>query len=442
MPANLDIFKTDTFHYTIASLFPHINYIEYYRGNTTSSNPDAKKSIVYFVDEVTHNFSTIENKIRLNYYTNTQVTNKTIKDEILDFFAVKERYFYNKKIDPLGYSILQGSDWPSYQDYSTTNEWKNNVSNKIVEEIESFEQELVKIEIEATYKNTITYELEYLKKTENFINTLDQNTTVIVVSQKVIYNFFISRGFKCIFLNVGHDIIGDCLSLKNILENFNDYNKKDFAYHCFNSRFATHREKTIAALFENNLLDFGLVTQNATPFKTDDLKTKYKQVSYNNDRFYESRVLDGGNWKNHNNLGERYYSNQVKNLIYINNNIGSLSNLVTETAICEWYVTEKSFQPLFCKKIPIIIGAKGINKFLINEGFDLFEDLVDYSFDSIEDEDLKINSVISCNKNLLQQYSCNSSIKQRLEYNRQHYLTTWVNKKIETLVNQLSELLE
>jgi hypothetical protein len=442
MPTNLDIFKTDTFHYTVASRFPHVNYVEYYRGNTTSSNPDAKKSIVYFVDEVTHNFSTIENKIRLNYYTNTQVTNKTIKDEILDFFAVKERYFYNKKIDPLGYSILQGSDWPSYQDYSTTNEWKNNVSNKIVEEIESFEQELVKIEIEATYKNTITYELEYLKKTENFINTLDQNTTVIVVSQKVIYNFFISRGFKCIFLNVGHCEIGDCLSIKSILEQFNDYNKKDFAYHCFNSRFATHREKTITALFENNLLEYGLVTQNATPFESDNLKIKYKHVLYKNDLSYETKVLNGGNWKNHNKIDGIYCSNNVKNLIYINNNIGSLTNIVTETAICEWYVTEKTFQPLFCKKIPIIIGAKGINKFLINEGFDLFEDLVDYSFDDIDNEDSKINSVISCNKNLLQQYSCNSSIKQRLEYNRQHYLTTWVNKKIETLVNQLSELLE
>jgi hypothetical protein len=442
MPANLDIFKTDTFHYTIASLFPHINYIEYYRGNTTSSNPDAKKSIVYFVDEVTRNFSWLGNKTRLNYYTNTKITNETINNEILDFFAVKEKYFYNKKIVLSEYDILQGDDWPSYRDYSMSVEWKNTVTDNIIKEIESFEKELITIDLEAAHKNILTYDLEYLKKTENFINTLDQNTTVIIVSQKVIYNFFISRGFKCIFLNVGHDIIGDCLSLKNILENFNDYNKKDFAYHCFNSRFATHREKTIAALFENNLLDFGLVTQNATPFKTDNLKTKYKQVSYNNDRFYESRVLDGGNWKNHNNLGERYYSNQVKNLIYINNNIGSLSNLVTETAICEWYVTEKSFQPLFCKKIPIIIGAKGINKFLINEGFDLFEDLVDYSFDSIEDEDLKINSVISCNKNLLQQYSCNSIIEQRLEYNRQHYLTTWVNKKIETLINQLSELLE
>ncbi len=261
MPANLDIFKTDTFHYTIASLFPHINYIEYYRGNTTCSNPEAKKSIVYFVDEVTHNFSWLGNTLRLNYYTNNKITNETINNDILNFFSVKEKYFYNKKIDSSDYNILQGSDWPNYQDYSATIEWKNNVSNKILEEIKSFEQELVKIEISLAKEFLVDHELDYLKKTENFINTLDQNTTVIVVSQKVIYNFFISRGFKCIFLNVGHCEIGDCLSIKNILEQFDDYNKKDFAYHCFNSRFTTHREKTITALFKNNLLEYGLPTR-------------------------------------------------------------------------------------------------------------------------------------------------------------------------------------
>lgn len=442
MTVNLDIFKTDTFHYTIASCFPHINYIEYYRGNVTCSNPAAKKSIVYFVDEVTRKFSWLGNKIRLNYYTNIQVTNETIKDDVLEFFKIKKKYFYNKKIDKVNYDILKGSDWPDYHDYLLSNDWKITAPNIVVEEIESFEQEKDMVDMATSCKNMAKFDLDYLDKTENFINSLDPHTTVVVTAQKVICDFFISKGFKCIFLDVGHCEIGDCLSIKKILEQFNDCNKKDFAYQCLNSRFATHREKIISELFNHDLLKYGLVTQNATPFDTNDLKIKYNHVLYKNDLSYETKVLNGGNWKNHNKINEIYFSNNVKNLIYLNNNVGSLTSLVTETAICEWYVTEKTFQPLFCKKIPIIIGAKGINKFLMNEGFDIFEDLVDYSFDSIDDEDLKIKSVIDCNKNLLQQYSCNSIIKQRLEYNRQHYLTTWVNKKIETLVNQLNDLLE
>tara|TARA_B100000287_G_scaffold370733_1_gene368349 strand:+ start:1153 stop:2043 length:891 start_codon:yes stop_codon:yes gene_type:complete len=45
-------------------------------------------------------------------------------------------------------------------------------------------------------------------------------------------------------------------------------------------------------------------------------------------------------------------------------------------------VTEKTFKPLFWQKPFLILGGQGIHTFLKNEGFELYDEIFDYSFDN------------------------------------------------------------
>ena len=64
----------------------------------------------------------------------------------------------------------------------------------------------------------------------------------------------------------------------------------------------------------------------------------------------------------------------------------SLFDLVSEaTTQCIFY-TEKTFKPILLGKPFIIYGAKGTNKGLQNLGFKLYDNVVDYTFDSEKDD--------------------------------------------------------
>ena len=49
------------------------------------------------------------------------------------------------------------------------------------------------------------------------------------------------------------------------------------------------------------------------------------------------------------------------------------------------YITEKTFRPISCKKLFIIIGAPGILKLLQDYGFDVFSDIVGSTYHKIID---------------------------------------------------------
>jgi hypothetical protein len=149
--------------------------------------------------------------------------------------------------------------------------------------------------------------------------------------------------------------------------------------------------------------------------------------------------LDMPVWKNHNTFKDIGFSNTLKNLFYLNNNFKALTHLVVETSMYEW-CTEKSFQAFFCKRIPLTIGRKNINQYLRNQGFDMFDDIVNYQFDSIDDEDLRIKTAIKDNRDLLTKTEI-KNINQRLDKNREFLLTVWPSKYINNLIDQINQLI-
>jgi len=72
----------------------------------------------------------------------------------------------------------------------------------------------------------------------------------------------------------------------------------------------------------------------------------------------------------------------------------SLIDLVSETTKNEIFITEKTCRPLFFKKPFISFGAKGFHQNLKKLGFELYDEIVDYSFDDAPSWAVRCNMIV------------------------------------------------
>ena len=72
----------------------------------------------------------------------------------------------------------------------------------------------------------------------------------------------------------------------------------------------------------------------------------------------------------------------------------ALISLVTETFHRTNFITEKTFRPIFLEQPFIVLGGKNQNKELLNLGFELYDEIFDYSFDSDDSLENRVQGVI------------------------------------------------
>lgn len=70
----------------------------------------------------------------------------------------------------------------------------------------------------------------------------------------------------------------------------------------------------------------------------------------------------------------------------------SLIDVVNESNDYCLFYTEKTAKAIWCLKPFLIFGCKNINTYLTEHGFEIYDELFDYSFDSIDDRDLRYNA--------------------------------------------------
>lgn len=69
----------------------------------------------------------------------------------------------------------------------------------------------------------------------------------------------------------------------------------------------------------------------------------------------------------------------------------SLFSVISESTLDTIFVTEKTFLPIYHKRPFIIYGAPGIHRYIESLGFKLFDELIDYSFDKVENDEMRCN---------------------------------------------------
>jgi len=99
-----------------------------------------------------------------------------------------------------------------------------------------------------------------------------------------------------------------------------------------------------------------------------------------------------------------YYSNAQNFQTYLRHTYSnSLIEFVSESLYEKEYgsITEKYLNNIYGYNFPIIIAVPGAVKFLRSLGFDMFDDVVDHSYDDIDDDLKRIESAVQSNMHLI-----------------------------------------
>jgi|TARA_B110000908_G_C10173154_1_gene411930 hypothetical protein len=146
-------------------------------------------------------------------------------------------------------------------------------------------------------------------------------------------------------------------------ETYTNNDDKELLFSSHNGRSRLHRCWMIDMLAKHKLLEIGNISWN--------------ELDSTNYRFRY--------WNEHIIKVEDKYNIETYNQFTIPDKKYMLStfDLVTETSPDVIFYTEKTFKPMIRGKAFILFGAPGINTKLKEYGYRLFENVIDYSFDSI-----------------------------------------------------------
>lgn len=94
-------------------------------------------------------------------------------------------------------------------------------------------------------------------------------------------------------------------------------------------------------------------------------------------------------------------------------------SLVAEANMKAHFITEKTWMPIFFKRPFIIFGPQGIHKEMSYLGFKMFDEIIDYTFDTYEHMEDRCQSIMNILKDLSDKdlSYLRKKIKDKLEYN-------------------------
>lgn len=138
-----------------------------------------------------------------------------------------------------------------------------------------------------------------------------------------------------------------------------------YPFICLMNRGHLHRCATIDQIAKRSLFDKGIVTWHDIHNEGDAYNFKHydRSIRKLNDKF----------------------DTELSSFIIPDEYHRSLFDFVTESTWETIILSEKIVKPLLLKKPFAVLGAKHYNKFLVELGFELYDELIDYSYDNIED---------------------------------------------------------
>lgn len=197
-------------------------------------------------------------------------------------------------------------------------------------------------------------------------------------------------------------------SVDPVLDKNVDSNK---TFLCLNRNHRYHRELILSLLLDSSLEDFGIMscmfqeklisTENEFfKFNSDQqslkesfIRGRKKLINYNfpiNDDYAIYKTFNNDNVDNFKNKLVDHYKN-------------TFIEIIVETSYFEdcFLVTEKTANSIHGCNFPIWISSAGTVKFLKSTGLDVFDDIIDHSYDSIEDPLERASAAIKLNSELL-----------------------------------------
>lgn len=127
----------------------------------------------------------------------------------------------------------------------------------------------------------------------------------------------------------------------------------------------------------------------------------------------------------------------------------SFINIISETTFDNVglpFTSEKSYFSFYFKNPVIILGDKNLVDLFRKKGYDVFDDIIDHSYDTIGDSNERRKYIVYSIKKFIQQYpkiddinKLYKDIEPRLEYNRQLLLNKDYSQTLNNILKFLYE---
>jgi hypothetical protein len=233
------------------------------------------------------------------------------------------------------------------------------------------------------------------------------------------YSFYLTASSKHFF---NKHINKDLYNTHYILQ-------KPFKFLCLNRRLDLHRVKLLSEIF--NKIQYDSIISFDKTLVTNELSNFYKKHSDLKEKFEALPAKSIADREDIANTNGYYHENE--NLF-----LESYISLVTETSfyIDNDFISEKIWKPIFQYHPFIVIGRPHMLKYLKEIGFKTFDFLIDETYDTIEDNDIRMDVIINeiDRLNKLSIYEIDDIIKDNfhiLKHNHQLMIDIGKNNQVE-----------
>mgnify|MGYP006899564602 CR=1 FL=1 len=190
-------------------------------------------------------------------------------------------------------------------------------------------------------------------------------------------------------------------------------------------------------LIDNRTNEYDLICLNG---KTRDHRIRVcdKLRNYN----YKSKITLGWDDSYANASYRDYDFDNASNFIkLIDIYRGSNVNVVNETLYDEpsGIISEKTLDAFVALQLPIIIGHKGIISDIRGYGFDVFDDIIDHSYDSMPNE-IRWREAIALNEHLFKGEFDYDSLLPRLKRNQEYIIDGYSDFMATQLQSQVKDM--
>jgi len=214
--------------------------------------------------------------------------------------------------------------------------------------------------------------------------------------------------------------------------NINKKTKKTFLI--YNRAWAGTREYRLK--FADLLIDYNIVNDCQTSIVFVDQNTYYKNYKLTNSQWQPLHHF------------EQYFQNNITSStssadFTVEDYCATDIEVVLETLFDDdrLHLTEKSLRPIACGQPFILAATHGSLEYLKSYGFKTFSDIIDESYDQIENPEKRLEAIVSLMKQITDWTEDEKNYKiiqlrQISEYNKQHFFST---KFLNQIIDELKE---
>jgi hypothetical protein len=261
----------------------------------------------------------------------------------------------------------------------------------------------------------------------------------------------------------GGDLVNQESSYRNLLPVLDKNFNSDCTFISLNRNQREHRIVALSYLLSQGYNKFGYITylsnktnlKKAPPTLLDRINWEFDQPRHD---VVRSKMIDGydllmslnvndqDEFEIYNHYGLKANDNATNFSLRLRSKYQkSFVEIVSESSFCapSFNVTEKTANSFFACNFPIFLGGSGLVQHLRDIGLDLFDDLIDHSYDTIANPFDRIVAALDNNQQLLTDAPYVKQIwaqcRPRFESNYEKIRTVydWYDARTERMINEV-----